>query len=188
MSILSRPCLRCGVDRPLIEYAWAVTGQTRRRTCRVCRRAQQRAHYAAHPEIHTRAYRKYVANDPEHVRVIVARASLAYRDRHRDRVNARTRESLHGRTLRRFGLTQADYEQILASQGGGCVLCHTTIPHRRRVHFDIDHDHRTGEIRGLLCNRCNMTLGRMQDDADWFRRAADYLNNGNRHMTAREGL
>ena len=48
-----------------------------------------------------------------------------------------------------------DYEALLAAQGGGCALCGNP-PKTRRL--DVDHDHRTGQIRGLLCSRCNQAI------------------------------
>lgn len=59
-------------------------------------------------------------------------------------------------TLKRFGLTPPDYVRILLSQDGGCAICKR--PPTARA-LDVDHDHQTGEIRGLLCHLCNRALG-----------------------------
>lgn len=57
---------------------------------------------------------------------------------------------------RQFGLDPDAYEQMLANQNGGCAICGKE-PGQRRLH--IDHDHATGVVRGLLCTRCNSSLG-----------------------------
>jgi hypothetical protein len=56
---------------------------------------------------------------------------------------------------KQLGITDAEYARLLAAQGGHCALCPNT-PKTRRLH--VDHDHRTGEVRGLLCYRCNRAL------------------------------
>ena len=71
---------------------------------------------------------------------------------------------------RMFGITQVDYEKMLASQGGACAICGSTT---RRFH--IDHDHATGKIRAILCQHCNQMLGHARDSAATLRSAADYL-------------
>lgn len=60
---------------------------------------------------------------------------------------------------KRYGLTQDDYQRMLDRQNGGCAVCHTTVTGGRNRYFDVDHDHETGLVRGLLCRRCNITLG-----------------------------
>ncbi len=59
----------------------------------------------------------------------------------------------------------------MAAQGGGCALCGSP-PRTRQLH--IDHDHKTGRVRGLLCFRCNRALPHYMS-AEWLRRAADYI-------------
>lgn len=63
-------------------------------------------------------------------------------------------------TLKLYGLTSDDYDEILARQGGGCAICGGPPNHGTRCrNFDVDHDHATGQVRGLLCNPCNRQVG-----------------------------
>ena len=54
-----------------------------------------------------------------------------------------------------LGVTTEDYDRLLAAQDGGCAICGNP-PKTRRLH--VDHNHRTGKVRGLLCFRCNRAL------------------------------
>ena len=65
----------------------------------------------------------------------------------------------------------AGYEELLAEQDGHCALC-PQEPKTRKL--DIDHDHKTMQVRGLLCHRCNRALPDWVTP-EWLRRAADYL-------------
>lgn len=76
-----------------------------------------------------------------------------------------------------YGITVADYEQRLALQGGVCAIC-AGPPPVGRVFYCIDHDHRTGKIRGLLCSNCNVLIGYAQDDVERLGSAIDYLRKG----------
>lgn len=71
---------------------------------------------------------------------------------------------------------------LLASQDSQCAICRVrlTLKPQTAETAHVDHDHRTGEIRGVLCMRCNTALGYMLDDANRLRRAADYLDQGGR--------
>jgi hypothetical protein len=66
------------------------------------------------------------------------------------------------RLLKRYGLTPPDYARLLLAQGGGCAMCQRKPTGRL---LDIDHDHLTREIRGLLCHRCNRALGYLSGEA-----------------------
>lgn len=81
--------------------------------------------------------------------------------------------------VRKYGLTQADYERLLAEQGGGCAICgvqpeELTVG-RYRTYLHVDHDEETGRVRGLLCPDHNLLIGRWQHDPALLRRAAAYL-------------
>jgi hypothetical protein len=72
-----------------------------------------------------------------------------------------------------FGMSWDDYALLLNVQDGRCAICNGRP---RKNMLAIDHDHKTGEIRGLLCSRCNhRLLGSANDSPARLRRAADYL-------------
>lgn len=68
--------------------------------------------------------------------------------------------------------TAADYQAMSITQGGACAICGYRPEVKPLV---IDHNHRTGEVRGLLCNDCNTGLGALGDHPEILRRAAVYL-------------
>ncbi len=90
----------------------------------------------------------------------------------------RRKERERRRTLALYGLTQAEYEGLVKRQQNRCAICKTTKvggPPTRRGYWHIDHDHVTGQIRGLLCARCNLGLGNFSDDPELLAAAARYV-------------
>jgi hypothetical protein len=76
----------------------------------------------------------------------------------------------------RYGITPEDYEEMLSEQKGKCAICNRhgqSSGNKRRL--DIDHCHKTGKIRGLLCNRCNQSMGKVKDDIDLLKKFLAYL-------------
>ncbi len=74
---------------------------------------------------------------------------------------------------RLYGLTLEAYGLMLAAQNGCCAICQGG--QQRGQEFAVDHDHKTGAIRGLLCHNCNHMLCKAKDDPAVLRRAAEYL-------------
>jgi hypothetical protein len=74
----------------------------------------------------------------------------------------------------KYGITVDDYDALFASQAGRCAICSTDSP-GGRGRFHVDHDHATGEVRGLLCTNCNAGLGQFKDDPDRLGAAIRYL-------------
>lgn len=81
--------------------------------------------------------------------------------------------------LKRHGMTEAEYLAMHDDQGGTCAICREpeskTDKNGRRFLLCIDHDHDTGQVRGLLCQECNKGLGAFDDDPDRLKAAAEYL-------------
>jgi hypothetical protein len=80
---------------------------------------------------------------------------------------------------RRYGITLAGYNALLEKQGGVCAICHQpqreTHKNGKAYMLAVDHDHSTGKVRGLLCNKCNQALGALSDSVTLLQRAIDYL-------------
>lgn len=82
-----------------------------------------------------------------------------------------------------FGICREDYQNLHARQGGRCAICGgresvTSAITGRRHRLAVDHNHKTGAVRGLLCRRCNAALGMLEEDAERFAVAVAYLRNG----------
>lgn len=74
----------------------------------------------------------------------------------------------------KWGLTIEQVDQMIAAQGGVCRICRKPDP--REIRLCIDHDHGTGQIRGLLCTHCNWRLlGGTGDDPEFYERVVQYL-------------
>lgn len=73
---------------------------------------------------------------------------------------------------KKYGITEDDYQRLLAKQFGVCAIC---LRHQRKQRLSIDHSHKSGKVRGLLCTRCNRNIGRFFDSYEMLQRAADYL-------------
>lgn len=75
-------------------------------------------------------------------------------------------------SLRRlYGVSREDYERLLKSQRGRCLVCLRKF--KRTPH--VDHDHKTKKVRGLLCSLCNPAMGMFRDKPDALLRAVRYL-------------
>lgn len=84
-----------------------------------------------------------------------------------------------------YRITWNDFQVILKRQDSKCAICRTERGNGRGHRLHVDHDHKTGFIRGLLCNRCNSTLGYMDEDPGRLRRAAEYLEESLKRRKAR---
>ena len=77
---------------------------------------------------------------------------------------------------RNYLWTPSIYEHVLMMQGGCCAICgRTDSGNKRFEYFVVDHDHETGDTRGLLCHPCNVLLGHAKDSVHLLNKASEYL-------------
>lgn len=86
-----------------------------------------------------------------------------------------------------YGIDAQQYKTLLENQKGLCAICGTARPETPSGTWCIDHDHVTGEIRGLLCFLCNSGLGHFRDRIDLIENAKAYLVNPPAHKTGIRG-
>jgi hypothetical protein len=73
-----------------------------------------------------------------------------------------------------YGITGEQYQELYEAQGGKCFICRRATGAVKRL--SVDHDHKTGIVRGLLCRSCNRdVLGHARDEVEFFQRAIEYL-------------
>jgi hypothetical protein len=144
----TKSCGKCHQLKSIDEFHWDDASHTRKRfECKECGKAKVRALYASKPEMRKRVSEKSTqwANDnPE-------------------------QHKRHARTVhlrRDYGMNGLDYDNLLTAQGGKCALCGVESVGRygkdakwKAGRWMIDHCHRTGRVRGLLCHKCNVRLG-----------------------------
>lgn len=79
---------------------------------------------------------------------------------------------------RKFGVTRLQYAEMFHRQNGVCAICFQAETATRKGNVKalaVDHDHKTGRVRGLLCSDCNTGIGKLKDNPEVLRNAADYL-------------
>ena len=96
---------------------------------------------------------------------------------------ANPKRHLNNSLKKSFGITLIDYEKMTDEQKGVCAICgnkETTINPRHKhgmpQNLSVDHDHKTGKIRGLLCKSCNQAIGLFKENIDTMQNAINYLN------------
>jgi hypothetical protein len=100
----------------------------------------------------------------------------------REKNRARFQATSRAHALKKYGISVQDYDQLLESQGDVCAVCAGPQPKRKSrtgklvdAVFCVDHNHVTGEVRGLLCTSCNLVLGNSKDNPGVLRSAIAYL-------------
>jgi hypothetical protein len=126
--------------------------------CKECRNKVNSEYWKANPE-----FRKKVNDRHKEYR-------KTYYQSHERKLRYRSNE-----LAKKFGITHEAYQLMLNSQNGVCAICGQFRTSKDKTHMVVDHDHKTGEIRGILCNWCNNMLGYAQDSTTSLRNAITYL-------------
>jgi Autographiviridae endonuclease VII len=154
MESTVRLCPKCGIVKPLYEFTIHQSGERNGQAVAFCKTCNTEA---------AKAYQKErVAREPD-----------AYR-----------KYEWPSKLKSYYGITVLEYHRLLAEQGGGCAICESKTPQvgsrkykkNVRLAFDVDHDHKTGKVRGLLCTRCNRLVGLANDDPTTAKRLVEYLS------------
>ena len=79
-----------------------------------------------------------------------------------------------------YGMTISDWDKLFTKQGGQCAACHKpeikfNNKSRTIQRLCVDHNHKTGKVRGLLCNRCNRVIGLLEEDLILVKSLYDYF-------------
>jgi hypothetical protein len=166
----------------------AEVGRNNSHTCRLCKRDREREAYRARAGYPNPIGRKPLVRDR-------CRHGHSYAEFGRWPNGAckqclrlqgvanipRYRDKRRGWKLQhRYGITGAEYDALLAKQDGVCAICGN--PPKPNKFLDIDHDHETLKVRGLLCNNCNQAIGRVKNSLTIARALVAYLEKEERSL------
>lgn len=182
MSVESKICTGCGLTKSLDQFNKNIRGKLGRQPkCKRCEKQSYDTRYtggriledkkAAKADSTTKRCRccdRRLPIDSFHKsqkgllrRKSICKDCTSQRDRRGDRLKSK------------YDLSLNDFERMLSEQDGKCAICRSSKHHG--VNFVVDHDHITGRVRALLCNKCNPALGLMGDDPNRLLAAAEYL-------------
>lgn len=152
VAITEKKCSRCGVVKPVGEFTKAYNRP--RASCLPCDSEKARERRAANRQ----KFRQYA------------------KERLRKIDPQKLKEQRRKQYLRRYhGLDVATYDRLHTDQAGLCAICRQEATNFGGKPLAIDHDHKTGQVRGLLCFRCNLALGLLEDNTDLILAIALYL-------------
>jgi 5-methylcytosine-specific restriction endonuclease McrA len=109
--------------------------------------------------------------DIEKKREASRRGAVLYRQRHPERFKIAKKKAHIKMT---YGLTVEQYQDMFLRQQGLCGICRAEFTEENNMH--IDHNHQTGQVRGLLCRDCNFGIGFLRDDPKRLMDAIFYLS------------
>ena len=165
-------CSRCGNEKPLDEFNWQDKKKTCHKSyCKVCQSDHAKNYYAGEGKDVQGAYKEKNKEKYDEL-------SVKFRKEYKK--NGKREKYNRKHILKQYNLTQEDYERLLEGQNGQCAICGKKKPGGNRKHFSVDHCHKTGKVRGLLCYSCNISLGLMGDNPETVQSAYDYLT---KHLT-----
>lgn len=170
---MERTCKVCEKTKPLADFAKGDKGRPRLK-CRDCAAEAHRKWREKNAE-HVKEWHQKYNEDPER--------QQKHRDRQRHYYYRDTRYRQDRNLRLRFGITLDEYLVMEAAQDGKCAVCHLACKSSRSL--AVDHDHVTGQVRGLLCMNCNRAIGWLQDNPDLLMDAAAYLLS---HRNVLEGI
>ncbi len=168
-----KKCTKCKQEKPLTEFHKHKAGRGGKASqCKVCLCEKSKKYRAEHKE----QVKQY---DKEYKRSSRGREVSRRIDEKRRHIPARRimlRKAIRKSTLKRkFGLTPEDYIKMFEAQDGCCAICNV-CQSESAIRMAVDHDHKTGRIRGLVCRDCNLFLGHLEKKCGLLSRALEYLS------------
>jgi hypothetical protein len=168
-------CRVCDEYKPLSDFYRAAGARDGYRSdCKACNLARRASVYRDNPRPAIERATTWQRDNPER-----------HRERQREYAESGKKKVADRKShlKRKYGLTLEEYDALLASQGGGCAICGNLDAD------NVDHDHETGRVRGILCWDCNIALGKFADDEERLLAAGTYLaKNDELSEVARERL
>jgi hypothetical protein len=154
IEISTKVCRDCGEEKPITEF--------------YCRKDGTNYHAPDCKPCSITKTLQWRADNPEKSKVYERRRKREYTEK-------RKKGNWKSHLRRKYGITQAEYDRMYREQGGVCAICGQSQKTSISKNLFVDHDHKTGRVRALLCTNCNTAIGLMSDDPAIAYNATQYL-------------
>lgn len=184
----SKVCTKCEEIKSLDKFYNKKTSRDGKRSqCKTCDTKDNSRWIKENPEKNRKIKRNQRKKNPDKYREMSRKSSAKARLDDPDRANERSRKwrklnpkqancsSYKSRLKREYGLTIQEYEAIREKQRDCCLICNKS-EEQIGVRLNVDHNHSTGKVRGLLCPKCNKAIGLLEDNVSYLIKAAEYLS------------
>lgn len=153
---MSKVCVNCKKEKRESDF------YGKRNSCKECKINYSKIYREKNPEIRLKNDRKWRENNQSKI------------EQYTKEYRKKNPLSQKNNNLKRYGVSLEWYNQKFFDQNGVCAIC----GEKQTVgdYLYVDHSHESGEVRGLLCHRCNFGLGHFKDNQDILLKAVEYLN------------
>lgn len=160
-------CNLCGQEKPLTEFEWQKNRPNPRKTCNECKNKQAWERIKNNPEKHEKFLNKRKIWRDSNSEIIKHKQRKWYHYNNEKVKNSYIKSV--------YGLTLEEYYNKIEEQNNRCAICGREFKNSKDTY--IDHNHTTGEIRGLLCSKCNPAIGLLSENQRILYNAIVYLSN-----------
>lgn len=176
---MKKTCTKCKAELFLSKFYCDISRpDSLASQCKKCKRSQQKEYRQTEKGQATiRRYNRSEKGREKQRRSNQAEGRLSDQRKYKQSKKGRITER-RARLKRKYNITLERYDELLEQQSGVCAICckpPTTENHYGTMRLSVDHDHKTGEVRGLLCSKCNLTLGCVDDNKELLLSAVLYL-------------
>lgn len=161
----SKFCSACKIQKELSSFNLQRSSKDGRRyICKACQSEHKKKYRAENKEKVAGQYSAYYRSNKDKVSARIVAWGRSNPDKLRQYYVKKT-----------YGLSKEQFHRLLESHSGRCHICGSEDAGSKSGTFNIDHCHKTGEVRGMLCGGCNHVLGRVSDSVDLLKKYIAYL-------------
>lgn len=157
MSNITQVCRSCKLPKDLVEFHKDCTKSLgHRNICKLCYK-----NYTSKDDVRNRRLKYHKEYDLKN-----KDRKIEYRLKTKEQASKRSKKH---QLKTKYNLTEEQFSQMIENQSNRCLIC------AKETSLVVDHNHKNGEVRGLLCKHCNTGLGMFKDNPLFLRQAIDYL-------------
>jgi hypothetical protein len=175
----TKVCTKCGIEKEISEFHKQKAGKFGvQPKCKLCDKKYSETYYKSHIEERN----VYNELNKDYKKEYDRKRNIKNREKNKNQRLLFPEKTRNTQLKSKYGITLEQYQLMFKEQNGVCAICgqpEVAIDKRTNIIklLAVDHDHQTGKVRGLLCQKCNHGIGNFNDNQVNLQLAIQYLNN-----------